>query len=93
MSWLPGGSSLAGEGQRPSGACDLWLRVSHPVSGAWSYFLIACGLFPCVFSIPRWTIVAVLCKVPRTQPKSLDPSLALSCLTRAPWKQLVNPDL
>lgn len=93
MSWLPGGSSLAGEGQQPPGACDLWFCVSHPVSGAWNYFLIACGLFPTVFSIPCWTTVTVLCKVPRSQPKSPDPWLMVSCLTQAPWKQLVNPDL
>ena len=52
VSWLPGGSSLAGEGQRPPGACDLWFCVSHPVSGAWNHFLTACGLFPTVFSVP-----------------------------------------
>lgn len=63
------------------------------MSGAWNYFLIACGLFPTVFSIPCWTTVTVLCKVPRSQPKSPDPWLMVSCLTQAPWKQLVNPDL
>lgn len=60
---------MAGEGQRPPGACDLWFRVSQPVSGAWNYFLLACGLFPSVFSVPRWATVTVLCKVPKSQPR------------------------